>query len=109
MTVEDKKVFDVATLAEATKLISEAELSLIKICAILQTSFSVLIRNMNHFFHVNPGEDKPEWQQIHEKKYKIFETSKDTRNVLECQSCSYESTVKIDRCPKCKSDRKSVV
>ena len=98
-----KKVFDAETFKEAKKLINAAELSLTKICEELHTTFSVLKRNMNLYLKADENKGEMDWTEIYKTKYYTLKRKNKTRIVFECQSCSYESSIEIEHCPKCGS------
>ena len=102
MKVDNKKYFDDATFERAAKLIERAELTLVQICKVLHTSLSTLKRNMDLFYNDDSDtEGETDWKKIHEAKRKIVKRKRDIRIVYECKSCSYESKIKIEQCPKC--------
>jgi len=97
MRINGKNYLDDATMAEAAKLIWEAELTLSQICKLLHTTMPVLTRSMGWHFHIS------DWKGIHAVKRSIFKEKRDVRIVWECQSCSYEAGTEFGRCQKCGS------
>lgn len=111
MKVSDKKYFDDATLERAAKLIEKAELTLAEICKVLHTSLPTLKRNMDLYYNstvlqFDASEKDIEninWIKSYKAKRKIAKRKRNTRIVYECHSCSYESEIEIEQCPKCSS------
>ena len=111
MRVNNKKIYDDATMVKAAKLLSGGEHTIKEILKELHTSLTIFNRSMDWYFRrlkdIKNGET--DWKAIFRAKRRVVRKKRDTRIVYECQACSYEedyttgSFSQMKQCPKCGS------